>query len=138
MAALKTRPTDASVDDFIASVEPERRRDESRRLVEIMREVTGEEPVMWGTSIVGFGDYHYRYASGREGDWFVAGFSPRKRALSVYLMAGVERHQDLLDRLGPHTHGSGCLYLRRLDAVDENVLRELIVESVAFLRETYG
>lgn len=138
MAELKTRPTDASVDAFIESLDSERRRDESRQLVALMREATGAEPVLWGESIVGFGDAHLTYASGREVDWFEVGFSPRKRALSLYLMPGVDRFQDLLDRLGPHTHGAGCLYVTRLERVDPDVLRELVEASVAAVRETWG
>ncbi|HIG75761.1 MAG TPA: DUF1801 domain-containing protein [Bacteroidetes bacterium] len=138
MAELKTRPTDASVDAFIESLDSERRRDESRQLVAVMREATGAEPVMWGESIVGFGDAHLTYASGREVDWFEVGFSPRKRALSLYLMPGVDRFQGLLDRLGPHTHGAGCLYVTRLERVDPGVLRELVEASVAAVRETWG
>jgi hypothetical protein len=90
---------------------------------------------MWGESLVGFGDAHMRYASGREVDWFEVGFSPRKRALSLYLMPGVERFQEILDGLGPHRHGAGCLYVTRLERVDEGVLRELIGASVAVVRE---
>lgn len=138
MAQLKTRPTDASVDAFIESLDAERRRDESRQLVALMREATGAEPVLWGESIVGFGDAHLTYASGREVDWFEVGFSPRKRALSLYLMPGVDRFQDLLDRLGPHTHGAGCLYVTRLERVDPDVLRELVEASVVAVRETWG
>ena len=138
MAELKTRPTDASVDAFIESLDDERRRDESRQLVGMMREATGAEPEMWGETIVGFGHAHMVYASGREIDWFEVGFSPRKRALSLYLMPGVERFQTILDRLGPHTHGAGCLYVTRLERVDEGALRELIQASVDTVRETWG
>lgn len=138
MSDNKTQPTTASVDAFIDGLESERRRDESRRLVALMQDVTGEPPVMWGEKIVGFGQYHYRYASGREGDWMLVGFAPQKRHLSLYLMGGTAKsHADLLHRLGPHRTGSGCVYLTRLDAVDEAVLRELIAASVARVRQTY-
>lgn len=138
MAELKTKPTDASVEAFIDGLEAERRRDESRHLVEMMREATGAEPVLWGENIVGFGSAHMRYASGREIDWFEIGFSPRKRALSLYLMPGVERFGDILERLGPHKHGAGCLYVTRLERVDDAVLRELVQASVQAVRETWG
>ena len=138
MADLKTRPTDASVDAFIDALDSERRRDESRQLVAFMREATGAEPVMWGERIVGFGEAHMVYASGREIDWFEVGFSPRTRALSLYLMPGVERFAEILGRLGPHRHGAGCLYVTRLQKVDEAVLRELIQASVRAVRKTWG
>jgi hypothetical protein len=131
MAELKTKPTDASVDDFLASVEPERRRLEGLRLRDIMRDVTGEEPVMWGPSIVGYGLMHYTYASGRDGDWMKVGFSPRKAALSLYGLKSGPEAEDLLSRLGPHTASVGCVYVKRLDEVDEAVLRTLIALAAA-------
>ena len=139
MAELKTKPTDASVDDFIAGVAGDARQEDCRTLVEIMSRVTGEKPVMWGPSIVGFGSYHYRYASGREGDWMLAGFSPRKRELTVYVMAGFKGAEETLARLGKHRVSSGsCLYIRRLSDVDLEVLEELIRGSVEHLRRTYA
>ena len=138
MAELKTRPTEASVEEFIAGVEDGARREDCRSLVEIMRRVTGEEPVMWGPSIVGFGSYHYRYASGREGDWMLAGFSPRKRELTVYVMAGFKGAEEALARLGKHRASSGsCLYIRRLSDIDTGVLENLLRDSVEYLRRTY-
>lgn len=126
-----TVPTDASVDDFLAAVSDERRRADAERLCAILREVTGEPAVMWGPSIVGFGRYRYTYASGRTGDWPLAGFSPRKQQLVVYLVGGFEeRHASVLARLGPHRTGKGCLYLKRLNDVDESALRELIDRTV--------
>ena len=134
MAARKgqvTRPTDASVAGFLAGVPDERRREDAGRLCAIMQEITGEPPAMWGTSIVGFGTYHYRYASGHEGDAPLAGFSPRRQQLVIYLASEFERrYQPVLARLGPHRAGKGCLYLKRLDDVDEAALRELIDRSV--------
>jgi hypothetical protein len=129
MAENKTKPTAADVDAFLDAVESDRRREEARTVLALMGEVTGEEPTMWGPSMVGFGSVHYRYESGREGDTFAAGFSPRKSALTVYLNDGFEGRQELLDRLGPHTTGASCLYLKRLDAVDLDVLRELVASS---------
>lgn len=138
MPALKTRPTDASVDAFLDAL-PERRREEARRLVALLHDVTGEPPVMWGEKIIGFGTYHYRYASGREGDWMRVGFAPQTRHLSLYLMGGIaEAHGEILSRLGPHRTGSGCVYVTRLDRLDEGVLRELVEASLARLAAAYG
>jgi hypothetical protein len=130
----KTRPTDQSVDQFLESLPDERQRQDSRAVVALMREVTGAEPRMWGESIVGFGVYRYRYASGREGDWLVTGFSPRKQNLTLYLSYGFEQHAELLARLGKHKLGKACLYLKRLDDVDQAALRELIERSVDEVR----
>ncbi|HSN57468.1 MAG TPA: DUF1801 domain-containing protein [Candidatus Sulfomarinibacteraceae bacterium] len=138
MAELKTKPTGASVADFIAGVDGEERRADCRALVELMSRVTGAEPAMWGPSIVGFGSYHYRYASGREGDWMLAGFAPRKRELVVYVMAGFNGAESLLARLGRHRASSGsCLYIQRLADVDLEVLEELVRGSVEHLLATY-
>jgi Domain of unknown function (DU1801) len=126
-----TRPTDASVDAFIDAVPNEERRTDPRTLCALMTDLTGEPPVLWGPSIVGFGSYGYRYDSGREGISPLAGFSPRKANLVIYLSGGYEeRHGELLDRLGPHKTGKGCLYLKRLADVDGGVLRELVDRSV--------
>jgi hypothetical protein len=138
MTEPKTRPTDASVEAFLEGIEEETKRADARALVGIMQRATGAPPKMWGTSIVGFGQYHYRYASGREGDWMLTGFSPRKRELSVYIMAGFDRYEELMSRLGKHRTGISCLYVRRLADVDLEVLEELVRRSVAWLREKYG
>jgi hypothetical protein len=138
MAELKTQPTGASVEEFIAGVEDEARREDCRALVKMMRRVTGSKPVMWGPSIVGFGSYHYRYASGREGDWMLAGFSPRKRDLTVYVMAGFKGAEKMLARLGKYRASKGsCLYLKRLSDIDLEVLEELVTASVDRLRRAY-
>ena len=129
MSGPKTRPTDADVGAFLDSVPDARRRDEAKTVCRLMQEVTGEVPVMWGTGIVGFGNVRLRYASGRDLDWPVVGFSPRKAATTVYLMDGFEQREDLLARLGPHSTGKSCLYLKRLADVDLEVLRALIAES---------
>ncbi len=126
MPENKTKPTDASVEDFLVATTPDRRRDDARRVVELMIELTGERPVLWGGAIIGFGNHHYRYASGREGSICRVGVSPRKAATVLYLTCDLDRHQSVLDRLGPHERGVGCLYIKRLDAVNECVLRELI------------
>ena len=138
MAELKTRPTDASVEAFLDAVEDERKRSDARVVAGMMAEITGATAVMWGSSIVGFGSYHYRYASGREGDFLETGFSPRKRALTLYVMAGFSEYDDLLDRLGKHTTGKSCLYVKRLSDIDLDVLRELLQRSVAHIREKYS
>lgn len=130
MPENKTKPNDANVMAFLSAVEPERRRDDALRLNEIFREVTGFEPVMWGTSIVGYGSYHYVYKSGREGDFLATGFSPRKTSLTVYIMPGYADFGDILKRLGKHRTGRSCLYINRLDAVDEDALRELIAAGL--------
>jgi hypothetical protein len=124
-------PSGRAVDDFIDSLPDEGKRSDARVLSELMTEITGEEATMWGTSIVGFGRYHYRYASGREGDAPVASFAPRKQHLVVYLVSGFEdRHAQDLAKLGPHKAGKGCLYIKRLSDVDLSVLRQLIDRSL--------
>ncbi|MCK8113911.1 DUF1801 domain-containing protein [Anaerosoma tenue] len=134
MAELKTQPTNASVDDFIAEACGEGRSDDCRALVEMMSRLSGSHPVMWGPSIVGFGSYHYRYASGREGDWFEVGFSPRKRDLTLYIMSGFDGYEDLLARLGTFRTGVSCLYVKSLADIDLQVLEELVSASIAHVR----
>jgi hypothetical protein len=134
---MKTKPTTSSVDAFVDSVPDEARRRDCRTLLELMREITGSEPAMWGSSMVGFGRYHYRYDSGREGDWFLTGFSPRKSALTVYVMAGFDRYEEIMRRLGKHKTGKSCLYLVSLADVDLDALRELVEESVRHVRHVY-
>ena len=130
MAELKTKANAASVDKFLKEVKDERKRHDCFRIVEMMKEATKSEPRMWGTSIVGFGSYHYVYKSGREGDWFLTGFSPRKQNLSLYIMPGFDEYEGLLKRLGKHTTGKACLYIKKLEDVDTKVLKELISKSV--------
>ena len=138
MAELKTKATDASVADFLNAVPDERQRADAQRLDAIMREETGEEPRLWGTSIVGYGQMHYKYASGREGDWMQVAFSPRKANLTLYFTSGFEGYDDLRGRLGKHTVGVGCVYIKRLSDVDEDVLRQMIRRSVAEVRAAQG
>lgn len=135
---MKTRAGDASIDAFLDGVADEGRRAETRTVMGIMREVTGEAPRMWGDSIIGFGSYHYRYESGREGDWFLTGVSPRKSALTVYIMAGFDRYEELMARLGKHGSGKSCLYIKRLADVDLDVLRDLIDRSVRHTAAVHG
>jgi hypothetical protein len=137
MSEPKTRPTDAAVEAFIGAIADAERQADCRAIAALMSEVTGAEPRMWGESIVGFGRYHYRYASGREGDSMLAGFSPRKPNITLYLFYGVEQHADLLPLLGNPKLGKGCVYLRRLDGVDPGALRELIRRSVELVQRTY-
>ena len=139
MAKNKTVETEAEVEAFLHAVPDERKRADSYAILKLMQDVTGEEPKMWGDSIVGFGSYHYKYASGREGDWFLTGFAPRKQNLTLYIMAGFEQYDTLLARLGKHKTGKSCLYLKRLADVDPNTLRELVQQSVAHMMATnYG
>lgn len=134
----KMQPTDVDPQTFIDQVENATRRADAERMVEIMRDITGEEPVMWGPSIIGFDSYHYVYASGREGDAPAAGFSPRKANLVVYLMNDfTEQHVEKLATLGPHKTSKACLYLTKLDKVDEDILRFLIQDSYEMIKEMY-
>jgi hypothetical protein len=128
----KTTQTEASVADFISSVDDETKRQDSQTLIEMMRDIMGEEPKMWGASMVGFGSYHYKGKSGREGDWFPVGFSPRKAALTLYLNGGFEERAMLLEKLGKHSIGKGCLYVKKLADVDLGVLRQMIAWSKAW------
>jgi len=130
MSELKTQPTQESVLDFLSRIPDDKRRDDCLTILELMKSATGAEPVMWGSSIVGFGRYHYRYASGRQGEWPIVGFSPRKNDLTLYIMPGFERYESLMARLGKYKTGKSCLYLKRLEDVDGAVLKELIEESV--------
>lgn len=127
----QTRPTGVPVAEFLAAVPPGRRRDEGVRLLELFRRATAIEPLMWGASIVGFGEKRYRTSSGREGDWPIVGFSPRKAEISLYGLQSAysSTPEPLLARLGPHRTGVGCLYIRRLDAIDEEVLERLVHEA---------
>ncbi len=126
MAENKTQKTKLSVEDFINSVEHEGKRKDAFEILEMMKTITKEEPRMWGTSIIGFGDLHYKYASGREGDWFKVGFSPRKANLSLYISGcDVAMHEQLLAKLGKHKTGKGCLYINKLADVDMEVLKEM-------------
>lgn len=136
MAQLKTQPTGASVEAYLNAVEDEKKRADSFALLQLMQEVTGEPATMWGDSIVGFGSYHYCYESGREGDWFLTGFAPRKRNLTLYIMAGFDQYDGLLARLGKHKTGKACLYINKLEDVDLDVLRELVRQSAAFVAAT--
>jgi len=127
---LKTKVNAASVEVFLNSVTDEQKREDCFEILRLMKQVTKEAPKMWGSSIVGFGSYHYKGASGREGDWLLTGFSPRKQNLTLYIMGGFDFHRDLLKKLGKYKTSVGCLYIKKLDDVDKKVLKELVAESV--------
>jgi hypothetical protein len=134
-AELKTKVNEASVTQFLESVTDQQKRDDCFEILKLMKQVTREEPKMWGSSIVGFGSYHYKGKSGREGDWMLVGFSPRKQNLTVYLNHGFDTHAALLKKLGKFTTGMGCLYIKRLDDVDKKVLKELVQASVKRMKQ---
>lgn len=131
MAQMKTQANEGDVDAFLDAVPDPKRRADAATVRTLMADVSGEPGQMWGDSIVGFGRQHLRYASGRELDWFIVGFSPRKQNTTIYLTEGFEAHEDLLERLGPHSLGKSCLYVKRLDDVDSDVLRQLVSTSWA-------
>jgi uncharacterized protein DUF1801 len=135
VAELKTKKTTASVEHFLAGISPEKKRQDATALCELMKKATKLEPKMWGTSMVGFGSYHYKYESGHEGDSFLVGFSPRKQNLVVYIMPGLDSFDALLSKLGKHKTGKSCLYLHSLDDIDAPTLRELIQRSVAEMKK---
>ena len=135
MAEPKTKATKASVAAFLAAIPDEQRRKDCKAVAKLMQEATGEKPVLWGANIVGFGAYRYEYASGGSGDWPLVGFSPRKNDLTLYLMAGFERHADLMAKLGRHKTGKSCLYLKKLADADPAVLKELVGRSVAAMEK---
>jgi hypothetical protein len=136
MAELKTRPHQGSATEFLQTVSEERKRQDSFAILDLMKKVTGEEPVMWGDSIVGFGSYHYKYASGREADWMLTGFSPRKQSLTLYIMSGFDEYDDLLKKLGKYKTGKSCLYIKKLEDVDLTVLKELVAKSIDHMKRT--
>lgn len=138
MAELKTKKNKKSVSAFLKSIADDRKRKDAETILKMMKRVTKATPTMWGDSIVGFGSYHYVYDSGREGDWFVAGFSPRKRNLTLYIMSGFERHDPLMKKLGKYETGTSCLYVNKLDDIDTDVLEELVKESVKHVRKAYA
>lgn len=130
MSELKTRVNDASVEKFLNAIVDEQKRGDCFALLKLMKQAAGFEPRMWGDSIVGFGSYHYKGASGREGDWMLTGFSPRKQNITVYIMPGFDHYQELLGKLGRHSLGKSCLYFKRLADIDQDVLKEMVKQSV--------
>jgi hypothetical protein len=138
MSANKTKPTNVNAEDFLNTIEHPQKRADSFKILEMMKDITGEEPIMWGDSIVGFGVYHYKYKTGREGDWPIVGFSPRKQNLSIYLMIGYESElKPMLLKLGKYKTGVSCLYINKLNDVDTDILRELIEKSYKWMLEKY-
>lgn len=130
MAEIKTKPTDASPAAFLAGIADERRRADAQALLDLFSEITGETPRMWGPAIIGFGEMRFRYASGREVDWFVAGFAPRKQNFSLYFTCDIARYAELLEKLGRYKTGKGCLYINRLADVNQPTLRQLLKRAV--------
>ncbi|EMR05983.1 hypothetical protein C772_01963 [Bhargavaea cecembensis DSE10] len=137
MYEQKTKPTDSSVIEFIEQIEHPRKKEDAYRLLDLFAETTGREAVMWGPSIIGFGKYHYRYATGHEGDAPLVGFSPRKAKISLYVTVDNAEREEQLSRLGKHTSGKACVYVNKLDDIDQNVLKEIIRSSIGFLEKTY-
>lgn len=138
MAESKTKETKVSVAAFLNAIEDKRKRDDARKVAAMMRNATGRRAKLWGTSIVGFGTYHYKYESGREGDWILVGFSPRKQNLVVYIMPGFKEFPTLMKKLGKYKTGKSCLYLNKLADIDEAVLEKLIAQSVKVMRKRYN
>ena len=137
MAENKTKPSKVSVTAFMNSIEDKQKRLDARKVAAMMREATGSRARMWGANIVGFGEYHYKYDSGREGDFMITGFSPRKQALTLYVIPGFKHFEPLMNKLGKYKTGKSCLYIRRLADVDDKVLEQLIVGSVKHMRKNY-
>ncbi len=137
MAEVKTKKNDQSVEEFLDRVGDAKKREDSYKILNLMKQVTGEKPVMWGDSMIGFGSYHYKYESGREGDWFLTGFSPRKQNLTLYIMSGFSKYDDLMQKLGTYKTGKACLYIKTLDDVDTEVLKELVMLSVKYIAGAY-
>lgn len=135
--ANKTQETSEDVFQFIEFVENEQKRIDSLKIIELMSDLTRAKPKMWGPSIIGFGNYHYKYASGREGDFFRIGFSPRKQNISLYIMSGFSHYEELLKKLGKHKTGKSCLYINRLDDISEAVLVEIMSRSLDYMRLKY-
>ena len=133
----KTKLNDASVKQFLNSVENEQRRNDAFEICDMMGAITNEEPKMWGNSIVGFGAYHYVYASGIQGDWMQVGFSPRKTALTLYIMSGFSAYENLMEKLGKYKTGKSCLYIKNLEDIDKKILKKLIRESVKYIKQKY-
>jgi hypothetical protein len=135
VAELKTKRTTASVDDFLNAIENDQVRQDSWTLVDIMQKTTKAKPELWGSGLVGFGRYHYKYASGREGDWMLVAFAPRKDRITLYLMTGFEHYKELMAQLGKHSHGKGCLHIKRLSDIHLPTLKKLVKESVEHLKK---
>lgn len=137
MAELKTKKNNASVSAFINSVENEQRRKDAKELLKLFKEVTKMKPKMWGDSIIGFGSYHYKYASGQEGDWPLTGFSPRKQTMTIYIMPGFKKYANELKKIGKHKKSVSCLYVKKIEDIDTKILKKIIKDSVAQMKKNY-
>lgn len=137
MSELKTKKTEQNANDFINSIEDSKKREDCLVILSLMKDITGAEPVMWGESIIGFGAYHYKYESGREGDWFLTGFSPRKQNITLYIMAGFDRYDSLMQSLGKFKTGKSCIYIKKIEDINMEILKELIQSSVDWLKNYY-
>ena len=138
MAEKKTAENKGDVGKFLATLDNEQRKAECALVLDLMQKITRQEPRMWGSSIVGFGSYHYKYASGKEGEWFLTGFSPRKQALTLYIISGFSPFGELMDQLGKYKTGKSCLYVKKLEDIDLKVLKKLVRQSVAHLKKKYS
>lgn len=138
MAELKTKKNDQSVAEYLNAIEDPQRKSDCTKIHDLMAEITGKNGHMWGDSIVGFGSYHYKYESGREGDWFITGYSNRKQQISLYIMAGFDRYETLLGKLGKYKTGKSCLYIKKLSDVDISILEDLIRSSVEYMNNKYN
>lgn len=137
MPEIKTKKNNTSVKEFISTIESEQKREDSKILIKLYEEITGYKAKMWGSSIIGFGEYHYKYKSGHEGDWPLTGFSPRKANLSIYIMSGFSDYKNLLSKIGKHKHSVSCLYVKKLADIDLEILKEMIIDSVKVMKERY-
>ena len=137
MAELKTKRNDQSVEEFLNGIPDEQKRNDCFAVLHLMKKITKAEPKMWGDSMIGFGSYHYKYESGREGDWFLTGFSPRKQNLTLYIIAGFKQYEELLRKLGKHKTGKSCLYINKLADINQTILKELIEKSVEYISKRY-
>ncbi len=138
MAEQKTKPTDQPVESFLDNVTDEKVRADCYAIIRLMKKVTGLQPTMWGPAIIGFGNYHYKYASGHEGDCCITGFSPRKQQITLYVLAGFPGQSDLLKKLGKHKAGKGCLYIKKLEDVNPEILESLIRQTVDFMKKKFS
>jgi hypothetical protein len=138
MYEQKTKPTELSVQSFVEKVADAPVREDCLALIRMMKKITGSEPKMWGPSIIGFGQYHYKYVSGHEGDICMVGFSPRKQNISLYVLAGFAGQDKLLEKIGKHKAGKGCLYIKKLEDIDQDILEKLIIGSIDFLKKKFG
>jgi len=138
MAELKTKVNKASVENFLKKVTDVKKREDCFIILEMMKKITKEEPKMWGPSIVGFGKYHYKYESGREGDFFISGFSPRKQNLTIYIMPGFNKYQELMKKLGKYKNSISCLYIKKLEDIDLKILEKLVLESFKYMVKKYN